>query len=85
VLDAAVVGMPDEHWGERPKAFVVPRPGHQPSEEELIEHVRDQIAHYKAPGAVEFLDELPKTSTGKLQKYELREREWARHQTHIKG
>ena len=85
VIEAAVVGMPDDHWGERPKAFVVLRPGHHLGEDELIEHVRGQIAHYKAPGAVEFVDELPKTSTGKIQKNELRQREWAGHAARIQG
>jgi fatty-acyl-CoA synthase len=73
VLEVAVVGVPDDRWGERPKAFVVLKPGCKCTEAELIEHVRSQIAHYKAPGAVAFVDELPKTSTGKIQKNVLRE------------
>ncbi len=77
VFEVAVVGVPDEKWGERPKAFVVTREGQSPTEAELIEHVRGQIAHYKAPRAIEFLTELPKTSTGKIQKFQLREVEWA--------
>jgi fatty-acyl-CoA synthase len=85
VLEAAVVGMPDDHWGERPKAFVVLRPGLEVGEDELIEYVRGQIAHFKAPEAVEFVDELPKTSTGKIQKNELRQREWAGHAARIQG
>jgi fatty-acyl-CoA synthase len=64
---------------------VVLRPGHHLGEDELIEHVRGQIAHYKAPGAVELVDELPKTSTGKIQKNELRQREWAGHAARIQG
>jgi fatty-acyl-CoA synthase len=59
-----------------PKAFVVLKPGAQATAEEIIEHVRSRIAHFKAPKAVEF-GELPKTSTGKIQKYVLRDREWA--------
>ncbi len=74
VLEAAVVGVPDPHWGERPKAFVVLVPGEEAGEHELIDHVRSRIARYKAPSAVEFLDALPKTSTGKVQKFALRER-----------
>jgi fatty-acyl-CoA synthase len=77
VLEVAVVGVPDDQWGERPKAFVVLKPGEFVGESELIEHCRGLIARFKAPRAVEFIEELPKTSTGKVQKYELREREWA--------
>jgi acyl-CoA synthetase (AMP-forming)/AMP-acid ligase II len=85
VLEAAVVGIPDDHWGERPKAFVVVRPGYELDEAAVIEHVRGQIARFKAPDAVEFVDELPKTSTGKIQKNLLREREWAGRGARIKG
>jgi acyl-CoA synthetase (AMP-forming)/AMP-acid ligase II len=83
VLEAAVVGMPDERWGERPKAFLVMRPGASASDEELAGHVRDRLARYKCPDAFERLEELPRTSTGKVRKFELREREWAGHQTRI--
>ncbi|GAA1869965.1 AMP-binding protein [Pseudonocardia ailaonensis] len=72
VLECAVVGIPDEEWGERPKAFVVLGPGGAATEQDLIDHVRSRIARFKAPKVVEFLDELPKTSTGKIQKFELR-------------
>ena len=85
VLDAAVIGVPDEKWGERPKAFVVLKPGEQASEKEIIDHVKSSIARYKAPKAITFLDELPKTSTGKVPKYELRERELAARDSRIKG
>ncbi len=77
VVEAAVIGIPDEQWGERPKAFVILAKGQSATEEELIEHVKSKIARYKAPKAVEIVDELPKTSTGKVQKFELREKEWA--------
>jgi fatty-acyl-CoA synthase len=83
VLDVAVIGIPDEKWGERPKAFVVLKPGEAAGEQELSDHVRSKIASYKAPKAVAFLDELPKTSTGKVPKFELREREWAQHDSRI--
>jgi fatty-acyl-CoA synthase len=85
VLDVAVIGVPDEKWGERPKAFVVLKPGTQADEQELIDYVRSIIAHYKAPKAVDFLDELPKTSTGKVPKFELRERERAGLESRING
>jgi fatty-acyl-CoA synthase len=85
VLEVAVVGVPDEKWGERPKAFVVRRSGAEVSEAELIAHVQARIARYKAPKEVEFVDALPKTSTGKVQKFELREKEWAGHASRIQG
>jgi fatty-acyl-CoA synthase len=75
VLEAAVIGVPDEKWGEVPKAFVVLRQGEQAEENELIKHVKTKIARYKAPKIVEVVDELPKTSTGKVQKFELRQKE----------
>jgi fatty-acyl-CoA synthase len=85
VLEVAVIGIPDEQWGERPKAFVIIRPGATVTEGELIEHVQTKIARYKAPKAVEFVPDLPKTSTGKIQKFELREREWRGHTRRIQG
>jgi fatty-acyl-CoA synthase len=83
VLDAAVIGVPDEKWGERPKAFVVLKPGEEASEKEIIDHVKFTIARYKAPTAVAFLDELPTTSTGKVPKFELRELERAGQDSRI--
>jgi fatty-acyl-CoA synthase len=76
VLDVAVVAMPDEKWGERPKAFVELKEGEELSDEELIAFCKDRLARFKCPGAVEFC-ELPRTPTGKVQKFVLREREWA--------
>jgi len=73
VVEAAVVAMPDEKWGEVPVAFVTVREGSDPSEADLVAHVRGELAHFKAPHKVLF-GELPKTSTGKLQKTELRQR-----------
>jgi fatty-acyl-CoA synthase len=75
VLEAAVIAVPDETWGETPKAVVELKPGATATAEEIIDHVRARIAHFKAPRQVEFA-ELPRTSTGKIQKYLLREREW---------
>lgn len=85
VLEVAVIGVPDEKWGERPKAFVVLKQGYVVAEEELIEHVKVKIARYKAPRAVDFLLELPKTSTGKIQKFALRDAEWAGKALRVQG
>jgi fatty-acyl-CoA synthase len=75
VMEAAVVAIPDEKWGERPKAFVVLKQGQEATEEEIIDFCKEHIARFKAPEAVEFT-ELPKTSTGKVQKFVLRDKEW---------
>src|SRR5262249_48515678 len=75
VLECAVVAVPDEKWGERPKAFVTLKPGRTATAPEIIDFCRQHIAHFKCPAAVEFGD-LPKTSTGKVQKFVLREKEW---------
>ena len=75
VLECAVVAVPDEKWGERPKAFVTLKPGQSVTAEEIIGFCRDRLAHFKCPVSVEF-GELPKTSTGKIQKFVLREKEW---------
>ena len=83
VLEAAVVAMPHEKWGERPIAYVTLKPGASAEPDEIIAHVRDQLAHYKAPDAVEIVDQLPKTSTGKIQKFVLREPLWADRETRI--
>jgi fatty-acyl-CoA synthase len=75
VLECAVVAVPDPKWGETPKAFVTLRPEQELDAAALIEFVRARLAHFKAPRYVEF-GPLPKTSTGKVQKYILREQEW---------
>jgi fatty-acyl-CoA synthase len=76
VLECAVIAIPDERWGEVPKAFVTLKPGARVSEREVIDFCRGRLAHFKCPKQVLF-GELPKTSTGKIQKFKLREREWA--------
>jgi fatty-acyl-CoA synthase len=83
VLECAVVAVPHEKWGERPKAFVLLKPGQQVEPDEIIEHVRTQLARFKAPDDVEIVDQLPKTSTGKIQKFVLRDKEWAGHEKRI--
>jgi fatty-acyl-CoA synthase len=85
VLEAAVVGVPDSKWGEVPKALVVLKPGQQTSEQALIAFCRNHMAHFKAPKSVEFVTELPKTATGKVQKFALREQYWAGHNKRVQG
>jgi fatty-acyl-CoA synthase len=76
VLECAVVAIPDEKWGERPKAFVALKPDATATPEEIIAFCRQHLAGFKCPAAVEFT-ELPKTSTGKIQKFVLRDKEWS--------
>jgi fatty-acyl-CoA synthase len=73
VQEAAIVGLPHERWGEAPHAFVVLRDGGTATPEELIAFTRAHLAHFKAPHGVTFVAELPKTATGKIQKYVLRQ------------
>ncbi|MDT4904139.1 MAG: hypothetical protein QOF92_850 [Pseudonocardiales bacterium] len=75
VKEVAVIGVPDEKWGELVTALVV-ADGSDVSSEELIRHCRTELAGYKCPKRIEFVDELPRTATGKLQKFRLREKYW---------
>ncbi len=82
VAESAVVSSPDQQRGEVVKAFVVVAPGFQPGEklaQELQEHVKSVTAPYKYPRRIEFVEELPKTVSGKIRRVELREREWQAH------
>ena len=72
VKEVAIVGMPDEKWGEAPHAFVVLKDGATATDTELRNFARDHLAHFKAPKQIHFVPELPKTATGKVQKYILR-------------
>lgn len=74
VAEAAVVGVPDETWGEAVLAVVACQPGEPPPAEELIGYARDRLAHFKCPRRVEYVDALPRNATGKVRKTELRER-----------
>ena len=79
----AVIGVPDERWGERVHAVVVLRAGHSLSAEDLVAHCRAQIAGYKCPRSVEFRTELPLPAAGKVLKYELRAPFWAGRSRHV--
>jgi long-chain acyl-CoA synthetase len=76
ILEAAVIGVPDETWGERVHAVVVLKPGQDASAEALIAHCRERIAGYKVPRSMEFAEVLPKSGAGKILKQSLREKYW---------
>jgi fatty-acyl-CoA synthase len=72
VLEVAIVGLPDEKWGETPHAFVVLREGTSATGDDIIAFAREHLARFKAPRDVTFVGQLPKTATGKIQKFVLR-------------
>ncbi|MDQ1461274.1 MAG: hypothetical protein QOI08_2758, partial [Actinomycetota bacterium] len=76
VAEACVIGVPDEKWGETVKALVVLKPGADANEADLIEHCRATLSHFKCPTSIEFRSEFARTSTGKLQKFKIREPYW---------
>lgn len=76
VVEVAVIGVPDEKWGETIKALVVLEDGMTATEQEIIDHCREHLAHFKCPTSVDFRDELARTATGKLQKFKLRAPFW---------
>jgi fatty-acyl-CoA synthase len=86
VAEVAVIGVPDERWGETVVALVVRAEGHdEVTERELIGHCRERLAHYKCPTRIEFRDDLARTATGKLQKFKLRAPFWEGQERQIKG
>jgi acyl-CoA synthetase (AMP-forming)/AMP-acid ligase II len=85
VFEAAVFGVPDEKWGEVPKAVVVLKPGLSATAVELCDHIRAHLAGFKVPKSIEFCDALPKGSTGKILKRVLREPHWAAMEKRIQG
>lgn len=85
VLDCAVIGVPHEKWGETPKALIVLREDSTVSAEQVISFCREKLAHYKCPTSVEFIDTLPRTVTGKLQKARLRQQYWGEDRRTVAG
>jgi long-chain acyl-CoA synthetase len=76
VLECAVIGIPDDEWGESVKAVVVMKPGESATESEIIEIAKAHLASYQKPKSVDFVDSLPKAPTGKILKRELRDPYW---------
>ena len=76
VAEVAVIGVPDEKWGERVHAELVLKPGAEASEQEIMDWCRDKLAGYKRPRSVEFVKELPRNPAGKILKREVRKKYW---------
>jgi len=83
ILEACAIGIPDEYRGETVKAYVVVKPGELLTEEEVIQYLKDKLAAYKIPKAIEFIDELPKSAIGKILRRELRETDKKKREGHV--
>jgi acyl-CoA synthetase (AMP-forming)/AMP-acid ligase II len=76
ILECAVIGIPDQKWGETVKAFVVLKASQEATEQEIIQFCKEKIAHYKAPKSIDFIGALPRTGSGKINKKDLRDKFW---------
>ncbi len=76
ILECAVVGIPDQKWGEAVKGIVVLKPGQKATEQEIIQFCKEKMAHYKAPKSIDFIDALPRTGSGKIHKKGIRDKYW---------
>jgi acyl-CoA synthetase (AMP-forming)/AMP-acid ligase II len=83
ILECAVIAVPDEEWGEVPKALITLKQSQRASSDDILEHCRRHLAGFKVPKSVEFLNELPKGGTGKILKKVLREKYWAGHKRRV--